>query len=205
MDKTFLLLGAVAAFLAVALGAFGAHGLRARLSPEMLAVFQTGVQYHMYHALALILVAAIMGRMSGWLIQTAGWCFVAGIVFFSGSLYLLAITGVTILGAITPIGGLLFLIGWACSPSRPSDSEPRFLRDMLRVFRAFVAGSEMIRITDTIVIEERELDERFVRASGPGGQNVNKVSTAVELRFDVGASSLPPESSSGSWCSPAAA
>ena len=114
MDKTFLLLGALAAFLAVALGAFGAHGLRGRLSPEMLSVFQTGVQYHMYHALALILVSGIMGRMSGWLIQTAGWCFVAGIVFFSGSLYLLAVTGVTILGAITPIGGLLFLAGWAC-------------------------------------------------------------------------------------------
>jgi uncharacterized membrane protein YgdD (TMEM256/DUF423 family) len=114
MDKTFLLLGAVAAFLAVALGAFGAHGLRGRLSPEMLAVFQTGVQYHMSHALALILVSGIMGRMSGWLIQTAGWCFVAGIVFFSGSLYLLAVTGVTILGAVTPIGGLLFLAGWAC-------------------------------------------------------------------------------------------
>ena len=114
MDKTFLLLGTVAAFLAVTLGAFGAHGLRARLSPEMMAVFQTGVQYHMYHALALILVSGIMGRMSGWLIQTAGWCFTAGIVLFSGSLYLLAVTGVTILGAITPIGGLLLLIGWAC-------------------------------------------------------------------------------------------
>ncbi len=114
MDKTFLLVGAVAAFLAVALGAFGAHGLRARLSPEMMAVFQTGVQYHIYHALALILVSGIMGRMSGWLIQTAGWCFTAGIVFFSGSLYLLAVTGVTSLGAITPIGGLFFLIGWAC-------------------------------------------------------------------------------------------
>ena len=114
MDKTFLLLGAVAAFLGVTLGAFGAHALRGRLSPEMLAVFQTGVQYHMYHALALILVSATMGRMSGWLIQTAGWCFVAGIVLFSGSLYLLAATGVTVLGAITPIGGLAFLIGWAC-------------------------------------------------------------------------------------------
>jgi len=114
MDKTFLLLGAVAAFLAVTLGAFGAHALRGRLSPDMLAVFQTGVQYHVYHALALILVSAIMGRMSGWLIQTAGWCFVAGIVLFSGSLYLLAATGVTVVGAITPIGGLAFLIGWAC-------------------------------------------------------------------------------------------
>jgi uncharacterized membrane protein YgdD (TMEM256/DUF423 family) len=114
MDKTFLLLGAVAAFLAVALGAFGAHGLRGRLAPEMMTVFQTGVQYHVYHALALILVSLIMGRMSGWLIQTAGWCFAAGIVLFSGSLYLLAVTGVTMLGAITPIGGLAFLAGWAC-------------------------------------------------------------------------------------------
>lgn len=114
MDRTFLLVGAVAAFLGVTLGAFGAHGLRGRLSPEMMAVFQTGVQYHMYHALALVLTSAIMGRMSGWLIQTAGWCFAAGIVLFSGSLYLLAMTGVTILGAITPIGGLLFLAGWAC-------------------------------------------------------------------------------------------
>jgi uncharacterized membrane protein YgdD (TMEM256/DUF423 family) len=114
MDRTFLLVGAVSAFLAVTLGAFGAHGLRGRLSPEMLAVFETGVRYHMYHALALILVALVMGRMSGWLIQTAGWCFIAGIVLFSGSLYALALSGVTILGAVTPIGGLAFLAGWAC-------------------------------------------------------------------------------------------
>jgi uncharacterized membrane protein YgdD (TMEM256/DUF423 family) len=114
MDRTFLLVGAVAAFLGVALGAFGAHGLRGRLSPEMFAVFQTGVQYHMYHALALILVSLAMGRMSGWLIQTAGWAFVAGILLFSGSLYVLAITGVTVLGAITPLGGVAFLVGWAC-------------------------------------------------------------------------------------------
>jgi uncharacterized membrane protein YgdD (TMEM256/DUF423 family) len=114
MDRTFLLLGSVAAFLAVTLGAFGAHALRGRLSPEMLAVFETGVRYHMYHALALLLVGLTMGRMGGWLIQTAGWCFVAGIVLFSGSLYALALSGVTILGAVTPIGGLAFLIGWAC-------------------------------------------------------------------------------------------
>lgn len=112
MDKTFLLVGAVAAFLAVGLGAFGAHGLRARLSPEMLAVFETGVRYHMYHALAIVLVALIMGRFDGWMIRAAGWAFTAGIVLFSGSLYLLAVTGVTILGAITPIGGLAFLLGW---------------------------------------------------------------------------------------------
>src|SRR6266849_6569366 len=100
MDKTFLLLGSMAAFIGVTLGAFGAHGLRGRLSPEMLAVFETGVRYNMYHALALLLVSAAMGRLSGWLIQTAGWCFAAGIVLFSGSLYVLALTGITIFGAI---------------------------------------------------------------------------------------------------------
>ena len=114
MDKNFLLVGSVAAFLAVALGAFGAHGLRTRLSPEMLAVFETGVRYHMYHALALIATALVAGRTGGWLIVAAGWFFTAGIVLFSGSLYLLALTSVTILGAITPLGGLAFLIGWAC-------------------------------------------------------------------------------------------
>src|SRR4051812_49746778 len=107
MDKTFLLVGAVAAFLAVALGAFGAHGLRGRVSPEMLGVFQTGVEYHMYHALALILVAGVMGRMSGWLIQTAGWCFAAGIVLFSRRLYPFSVTRGLALCAGSPIGRLL--------------------------------------------------------------------------------------------------
>jgi uncharacterized membrane protein YgdD (TMEM256/DUF423 family) len=114
MDRNFLLLGAVFGFLGVGLGAFGAHGLRGRLTPEMLGVFETGVRYHMYHALALVLVAAIMPRMGGWLVTTAGWCFAAGIVVFSGSLYALALSGVTVLGAITPIGGLALLAGWAC-------------------------------------------------------------------------------------------
>src|SRR5438552_6063574 len=109
-----MFLAALAGFLGVALGAFGAHGLRGRLSPDMLAVFETGVRYHMYHALALILVGLMLGRWNGWLIQTAGWCFVAGILLFSGSLYALALTGVTNLGAVTPIGGLAFLAGWAC-------------------------------------------------------------------------------------------
>jgi uncharacterized membrane protein YgdD (TMEM256/DUF423 family) len=114
MDRTFLLIGALAGFLAVTFGAFGAHALRERLSPEMLAVFETGVRYHMYHALALLLVSAMMPRMGGWLVVASGWLFTAGIVLFSGSLYLLALTGVTMLGAITPIGGLAFLAGWAC-------------------------------------------------------------------------------------------
>jgi uncharacterized membrane protein YgdD (TMEM256/DUF423 family) len=116
MPRTFMLAGALAGFVAVAFGAFGAHGLRGRLSPDMLAVFETGVRYQMYHALALMLTAAVMmsGRVDGSrAIVAAGWLFVAGIVLFSGSLYLLAVTGITVLGAITPIGGLAFLLGWA--------------------------------------------------------------------------------------------
>src|SRR3954469_17824921 len=111
MDRTFLLAGAVAGLIAVAFGAFGAHGLRGRLTPEMLAVFETGVRYQMYHALALLLVAALaprLGANAGVAYRAAGWLFVAGITLFSGSLYLLAVTGVTILGAITPIGGVAF-------------------------------------------------------------------------------------------------
>ncbi len=114
MDRTFLLAGAVAGLIAVGFGAFGAHGLRGRLTPEMLAVFETGVRYHMYHALALLLTAALIPHVQGKAMAAAGWLFIAGIVLFSGSLYLLAVTGVTILGAITPIGGVAFLAGWAC-------------------------------------------------------------------------------------------
>jgi uncharacterized membrane protein YgdD (TMEM256/DUF423 family) len=114
MDRTFMLMGALAGIVGVGLGAFGAHGLRGRLSPEMLAVFETGVRYHMYHALALVATAALMGRLDGRFINAAGWLFAAGIVLFSGSLYAVALTGVTIFGAITPIGGVAFLAGWAC-------------------------------------------------------------------------------------------
>lgn len=114
MARTFMLIAALAGFIGVALGAFGAHGLRSRLAPEMLAAFETGVRYQLYHALALLAIAALMDRLNGWLITTAAWLFVAGIVLFSGSLYLLALTGVTMLGAITPLGGLAFLAGWAC-------------------------------------------------------------------------------------------
>ena len=115
MDQTFLLIGAVLGFLGVAFGAFGAHALKTRLSPEMLAVFETGVRYQMYHTFALLIVAAAIGHIgNARLLVLAGWFFFAGILFFSGSLYALALTGVGILGAVTPIGGLLFLIGWAC-------------------------------------------------------------------------------------------
>ena len=115
MDRTFLLVGAVLGFLGVALGAFGAHALRSRFSPEMLAVFETGVRYQMYHAFAVLIVAAAIGHIgNARLLVIAGWFFFAGILLFSGSLYALALTSVRILGAITPVGGLLFLIGWAC-------------------------------------------------------------------------------------------
>jgi uncharacterized membrane protein YgdD (TMEM256/DUF423 family) len=112
MGKTFLLLGALAGAFGVALGAFGAHALRSRVSPEMLAVFETGVRYQMYHALALLLVAAIEPRFSGYLVVTAGWSFAIGIVLFSGSLYVLALTGASAFGIVTPFGGLAFLVGW---------------------------------------------------------------------------------------------
>ncbi|MDP9348894.1 MAG: DUF423 domain-containing protein [Gemmatimonadota bacterium] len=112
MTRIFWTLGCTFGFLAVAVGAFGAHALRARLSPDLLAVFETGARYHMYHALALLAAAWGVERWAGSAAQLAGWCFVAGIVVFSGSLYLLALTGVRWLGAITPLGGAAFLVGW---------------------------------------------------------------------------------------------
>jgi len=114
MDRTFFLIGSVLGFIGVALGAFGAHALKARLSPDTLTVFETGVRYQMYHVFAVLIVAAAIGQMGrAHLLVVAGWSFVAGIVLFSGSLYALTLTGVGGLGAITPLGGLLFLIGWA--------------------------------------------------------------------------------------------
>ena len=116
MDKTFLLLGAVAAFLAVALGAFGAHGLKSRLDANHLDIYKTAVLYHFLHALGMLIVALLprTGTFPAESAEPVCWLLLAGILIFSGSLYLLAVTGVTILGAITPIGGLLFLVGWAC-------------------------------------------------------------------------------------------
>jgi uncharacterized membrane protein YgdD (TMEM256/DUF423 family) len=113
MHRTFMLIGAVAALVGVGFGAFGAHGLRGRLSPEMLAVFETGVRYQMYHAFAIFVVALALAHNDAALVRAAGWAFTAGIVIFSGSLYVLALTGVTTLGAITPLGGVAFLAGWA--------------------------------------------------------------------------------------------
>ncbi len=117
MDRLFLTLGALSAFVAVAAGAFGAHALRDRLSAEMLQVFQTGVTYQMYHAMALLAVGILLARFSAdgsvWL-SGAGWLFVAGTVLFSGSLYALSLSGTTWLGAIAPLGGVAFLLGWLC-------------------------------------------------------------------------------------------
>jgi uncharacterized membrane protein YgdD (TMEM256/DUF423 family) len=114
MVRLFVTLGAVSALVAVAAGAFGAHSLRARLSPESLGVFETAARYQMYHALALLAVAWAGSRWPGPLPQWAGWLFLAGTVLFSGSLYALALTGVRWLGVITPLGGLAFLAGWLC-------------------------------------------------------------------------------------------
>jgi len=113
--KLFLFLASAFGFLSVAIGAFGAHALKDRISPEMLEINHTGSQYQMYHSLALLAVAILLKFYpDSKLFNAAGWLFVVGIIFFSGSLYLLSLTGVRILGAITPIGGLCFLGGWAC-------------------------------------------------------------------------------------------
>ena len=114
MDRTFFLLGTLSAFVGVAAGAFGAHGLKERLSAEMLAIFETGVRYQMYHAFALVAAAWGAARWPGAWTTGAGWLFVAGTLIFSGSLYALSLTGIRWLGAITPIGGLAFLAGWLC-------------------------------------------------------------------------------------------
>ena len=113
MDRAFALAGALSAFIAVAAGAFGAHALRARLAPDLLAVFETAARYQMYHALALLAVAWASNHWPGTPLRAAGWLFIGGTLLFSGSLYLLALTGARWLGAITPLGGLLFLAGWA--------------------------------------------------------------------------------------------
>lgn len=114
MGRVFFILGALSAFLGVAAGAFGAHGLKGRISAEMLAVFEVGVRYQMYHVLGLFAAAWAMGKWPTSAAAAGGWCFVIGTVLFSGSLYLLSVTGARWLGAVTPLGGLAFLAGWGC-------------------------------------------------------------------------------------------
>jgi len=113
MLRTFLMLAAFFGFTGVALGAFAAHGLKNRLSAEYLAIFHTGVLYQLIHALALFGVAILAMQIQGRLVTYAGISFTIGILLFSGSLYLLTLTGVSKLGIITPIGGLFLLLGWA--------------------------------------------------------------------------------------------
>ena len=111
--KVFVMLGSLSAFLGVGLGAFGAHGLKAKVAPELLAVWQTGVQYHLVHALGLVMVGILCHLLPEVaLMRTAGWMLVAGTVLFSGSLYLLVLSDIRALGMITPLGGVAFLAGW---------------------------------------------------------------------------------------------
>jgi uncharacterized membrane protein YgdD (TMEM256/DUF423 family) len=114
MERIFFTLGSLSGLIAVAAGAFGAHSLRDRLSADLLATFETGARYQMYHALALLLAAWAITRWPGPLTSAAGWLFVAGTLIFSGSLYALSLSGQRWLGAITPLGGVAFIGGWLC-------------------------------------------------------------------------------------------
>jgi uncharacterized membrane protein YgdD (TMEM256/DUF423 family) len=113
VTKLFLILGSSNAMIAVLLGAFAAHGLKDKLPEQLLNTFQTGVQYHFYHALGLIAVGLIASHVPGVGIKVSGWLMVTGIVLFSGSLYMLAITGVRTLGMITPVGGICLILAWS--------------------------------------------------------------------------------------------
>lgn len=112
MDRLWFLIGSSYTLLGVAAGAFGAHILKSRLSPEYLDVFETAARYQVYHGLALLAVSYAAYRWSGWPTTAAGWLFTVGVLLFSGSLYLLSLSGVRWLGAVTPLGGACFLAGW---------------------------------------------------------------------------------------------
>jgi uncharacterized membrane protein YgdD (TMEM256/DUF423 family) len=114
MDRLFFVIGAVSACIAVGAGAFGAHALKSRLSADMLAVFEVGARYQMYHALALLACAWALTKWPGTLVNAAGWFFILGTLLFSGSLYMLSLTGLRWVGAITPLGGVALLAGWIC-------------------------------------------------------------------------------------------
>ncbi|CAH0287613.1 DUF423 domain-containing protein [Pseudomonas brassicacearum] len=114
MLRSFLMLAAFFGFTGVALGAFAAHGLKNRLSADYLAIFHTGVTYQLVHTLALLGVALLATHIPGRIVTWAGVSFVVGILLFSGSLYLLTLTGISKLGIITPLGGVAFLVGWLC-------------------------------------------------------------------------------------------
>jgi uncharacterized membrane protein YgdD (TMEM256/DUF423 family) len=111
--KLFIILGAINAFLAVALGAFGAHGLEGKLEPKYLETWKTGVTYQMFHATGLLIIAVLLGKLpANSLLSWSGWLMFIGIILFSGSLYVLSVTKISILGAVTPLGGVAFLAAW---------------------------------------------------------------------------------------------
>lgn len=110
--RFYFILGCISAAIGIGAGAFGAHGLKAILSPEMLTTYETAVRYQMYHAFGLIAIALAGGSIPGSKVRLVGWCFAGGTVLFSGSLYLLTLTGTLWLGAITPLGGIAFIAGW---------------------------------------------------------------------------------------------
>ncbi|WP_409303302.1 DUF423 domain-containing protein [Peribacillus sp. SCS-155] len=110
--KLFLILGAINAFICVALGAFGAHGLEGKIPDKYLETWKTAVQYEMFHATGLLVIALLLGKMSSPLLNWSGWLMFIGIILFSGSLYVLSVTQIKVLGAITPLGGLSFLAAW---------------------------------------------------------------------------------------------
>lgn len=112
MAKLFLLIGSIVMALSVAIGAFGAHGLEPKISEKLMKNYQTGVQYHMIHGIGILIVGLIALKITSSQLHAAGWSFLIGIILFSGSLYAMALTGVTKLGAITPIGGVSFIVGW---------------------------------------------------------------------------------------------
>src|SRR4029079_3040317 len=112
MDRLWLGLGSLSMFLAIAAGAFGRHSLKSRLAPDLLEVFDVAVRYQVIHALAMLIISPFRGNGGGGALSIAGWMFVAGTILFCGSLYLMALTGARGLGMLTPIGGILFLIGW---------------------------------------------------------------------------------------------
>ncbi|GHD35103.1 DUF423 domain-containing protein [Halioglobus pacificus] len=115
MSKLFVSLAAASGLLAVVFGAFGAHALKGKLDAYALGVFETAVQYQFYHALALLAVGILLVQLpDASLLRSSGWLFVTGTVIFSGSLYILSLTGIKWLGAVTPLGGLAFIAGWAC-------------------------------------------------------------------------------------------
>jgi uncharacterized membrane protein YgdD (TMEM256/DUF423 family) len=114
MERFFVIAGSLFALAGVGLGAFGAHGLKASLEAQALATFEAGARYQMYHALALLALAWVHDRWPSRLVQAAGWLFIVGTLLFSGSLYLLVLSGIGMFGAITPFGGIALMAGWAC-------------------------------------------------------------------------------------------